>query len=80
MLIAVIDSDSLLRPYLLSPFPRNPKDLRVPAAMLVGALWTVALLYGMATSSWIALGAVTPIVSIVAAAMFAMKNGNGGGE
>jgi len=58
------------------------KALRVPAVILIGCVWTLAFLDGLYTKSFTALGITTPVVMIVAAAVFAIKNGktNGGPE
>lgn len=77
MYLAALDPDSLLRQNPMSPMPRNLRDLRVYAALLVACVWIVSLLYGMLRDSWVALGSITPTVTIVAAAIFAMRNGNG---
>lgn len=54
------------------------RTLRVPATVLVGTVWTLAFVMGMLTKDFVALGITTPVVMIVAAAVFAIKNGNGG--
>lgn len=58
------------------------KRLRVPAVILVGCIWTLAFVEGLFTQSFTALGITTPVVMIVAGAVFALKNGktNGGQE
>lgn len=56
------------------------RSLRVPAVLLVGAVWTLAFLMGMLTKDFTALGITTPVVMIAAAAVFALKNGNGHGN
>lgn len=53
------------------------RRLRVPAAILVGGVWTVAFLVGMVTQDYVALGVTTPAVMIVVGAIFTLKNGNG---
>lgn len=57
----------------------NLKSLRVPAACFIGGVWAVAFLMGMITRDYVALGATTPMVMIVVAAIFTFRNGNGNG-
>lgn len=54
------------------------RQLKVPAAILAGVVWTLAFMVGMFTRDFVALGLTTPVVMLVAAAIFAVKNGNGG--
>lgn len=53
------------------------RELRVPAAILAGTIWTLAFVMGMLTRNFVALGITTPVVMIAAGAIFAIKNGNG---
>lgn len=52
------------------------RRLRVPLVILVGGVWSLAFLDGLLTKSFTALGITTPVVMIVAGAVFAIKNGN----
>lgn len=56
------------------------RNLRVPAALAIGAIWSVAFLFGIVTRDYVALGATTPAVMIVVAAIFTLRNGNGNGR
>lgn len=58
--------------------PRTLADLRVPAAIVIGAIWGLSFVIGVATGSYVALGATTPIVTIVAMAIFSIRNGHNG--
>lgn len=51
------------------------RSLRVPAVILVGAIWTLAFIEGLFTQSFTALGITTPVVMIAAGAVFAIRNG-----
>lgn len=53
------------------------RQLRVPAAILAGTVWTLAFVMGMLTRNFVALGITTPVVMVAAGAIFAIKNGNG---
>jgi hypothetical protein len=69
-----------VRPGDIQVSPKRPEtlaDLRVPAAIVVGTIWGLSFVIGVATDSWVALGATTPIVTIVAMAIFSIRNGNG---
>lgn len=52
------------------------RQLRVPAAILAGTVWTLAFVMGMLTRNFVALGITTPVVMVAAGAIFAIKNGN----
>lgn len=53
------------------------RGLRVPAAIIAGAVWTSAFIDGLLTQMWVALGLTTPVATGVLYAIFNIKNGNG---
>lgn len=51
--------------------------IRVPAVILVGCIWTLAFVTGVATDDYTALTYTMPVVLIAAAAVFALNGKKG---